>query len=117
MKPDAADDVWETRAREWPGWAFIPRFLDLAEHDSASRDALFWVVNRSLNVGVGDHRIAPHMTRALALLSGPHFREDERLVDACRQSLIYPALWAERYLREVLDRAKGQDLRGNACLA
>ena len=116
VKPDAADDVWETRDREWPGWAFIPRFLDLAAQtrprvtlsSGSSTGRPTWA---SVTTG------SPRTWTCPSLLSGPHFREEERLVDACRQALIYPAPWTERYLREVLDRAKGQVLRGNACLA
>jgi thiol-disulfide isomerase/thioredoxin len=103
------------RHRDWPGWDFAPRFVALAEADQddpAAQDALFWVVDRALNVGIGIRRLATHHQRALEMLARSGRLNEERVGAACRLTLNRPAPWTERFLRDLPDRLKNRDARG-----
>jgi thiol-disulfide isomerase/thioredoxin len=116
---DAAEVDWEARFRDWPGWSFARRFVELAESDPddpAATDALLWVVARSLNVGVGDRELYPLHERALTLLARGDRLDDERIGEACRRALSYPSAPAEHFLRLVLEVGRDRQVRGLACL-
>lgn len=109
----------EARYRDWPGWKFAVRFLEFAEanpEDPAAVDALLWIVNRSLAVGVSDRQLIASYTRALDLLVKGKSLDDRRVGEACRHALRYPAPWTEQFLRTLLQQSKNRDVRGMACL-
>jgi hypothetical protein len=116
---DQAKVDWNARYADWPGWSFARRFVELAEAtpgDPAAMDALYWVVDRALRVGVDDREFAPSHRRALGLLTEGHRFEDRRLKAACVWALTYPSPQTERLLRIVLSESKDRDVRGLACL-
>ncbi len=57
----------EARYRDWPGWLYAGRFLELAQahlEDPAAIDALLWITNLSFAVGVSDQLLVVPYTRA-----------------------------------------------------
>lgn len=114
------EPLLEARYRDWPAWQYAPRFLEFAEAnpgDPAAVDALLWIVNQSLAVGVSDRQLIPPYTRALDLLGKGKSLDDGRVGEACRHALRYPAPWTEQFLRTLLERSRNRDVRGMACLA
>jgi thiol-disulfide isomerase/thioredoxin len=110
---------WEGQYRDWPGWAFAPRFLELAEaspDDPVALDALVWVVNRSLNVGVGDRELYLHHRRAVELLARGDRFDDRRLREAYRFALAYASPHTEQFLLAALEKGRDRGVRGLACL-
>ena len=126
---NAAEEAWLKRLdagtdaagpRDWPGSSFAPRFLELAEaepDDAAATDALLWVVNRAMNVGVGDGRLYPHYCRAIGLLARGLHPDDARVGQACTQGLRYASAPTESYLRHLSDRSRDREVRGRATVA
>jgi thiol-disulfide isomerase/thioredoxin len=104
----------------WPGRAFVPRFLKLAEanpEDPAATEALLWVVNRAMNIGVGGKDFYPSYTKALELLTRGGRLDEKQLGQACTQGLLYTSAPTERFLRVLIDRSGNRVVRGQACLA
>ena len=55
------------RYRDWPAWAFMPRFMELAEKnpkDAAAIDALLWIVDQGQAIGLNDKDYYPLLERA-----------------------------------------------------
>jgi hypothetical protein len=107
------------RYRDWPGWLFAPRFLEIAEanpEDPAAGDALVWIVKQATSVGVGDRQLVPVIGRAFHILSRGRWLDDERVIEACRRSFRYASPWTEDYLRTVLETSHNRGVRGVACL-
>lgn len=109
----------EARYRDWPGWAFAPRFLRLAElhpKDPAAMDALNRVVSEMANsVGENDILLAPHFDRALELLVRDHL-DDDRLGELCKNVGRRLSASSEAFLRTVLEKSRSRVARGQACL-
>ena len=119
-KREDPEALLEARYRDWPGWKFAVRFLEFAEanpEDPAAVDALLWIVNQSLAVGVSDRQLIPPYTRALDLLAKGKSLDDRRVGEACRHASRYPAPWTEQFLRTLLEHSRNRDVRGMACLA
>ncbi len=117
--PEANVD-WAARYRDWPGWSFAPRFVELAEanpDDPTAVDSLLWVVNRALNVGVEDQALVPHYSRALELRSQNARIDDPRVGQSCVQGLRYASPSSETFLRTLLKKSRDREIRGRACLA
>ncbi len=109
----------EARYRDWPGWNYASRYLELAEaspEDPAAVDALVWIVRLSLAVGVHDRQLVTPYTRALDLLAKGKTIDDKKLGELCRRALQYPSPWTEQFLRTLLEHSTNRDLRGMACL-
>ncbi len=114
--PEAAK---EARYRDWPGWAFAPRFIELAEfhpREPAAMDALLRVVDEiGRAVGQGDILLVPHFHRALELALRDHL-DDDRMKEFCGAAARYLSPAAEPFLRTVLEKSRNRDVRGAACL-
>jgi peroxiredoxin len=107
------------RYRDWPGWKYAPRFVQLAEEggqDQAASDALVWVSGLAPQVGTGDIELVPAYRRAFELLAQGNRLEDRRVIEACRQAFRYPSPWTEEYLRTAIAQSGNREVRGLACL-
>ncbi len=117
--PPAGKDLdLVARYRDWPGWGYAPRVLALAEadpNDSASVDALIWVLKLRDRVGAHDREMYPHFERAVTGLRD-HLKDPR--VDAVVYCLISrgftPA--SEEFLRSALENGPDRDVRGRVCL-
>jgi hypothetical protein len=72
----------------WPGRAFVPRFLKLAEanpEDPAATEALLWVANKAMNIGVGGKDFYPSYRKALELLTRGGRFDEKQLAQTCTQ--------------------------------
>lgn len=109
----------EARYRDWPGWTFAPRFVELAERhpgDPAAMDALLKVADEiGRAVGQGDIALVPHFHRALEIALRDHL-ESERMREFCRAAARYVSPSAEPFLRSVLEKSRNRNVRGAACL-
>ena len=59
------------RYEDWPTWAFLPRFMELAEqhaNDAAGVDALLWIVEQGQAIGLNDKEYYPFLVRVLEQL-------------------------------------------------
>jgi hypothetical protein len=113
--PEAAK---EARYRDWPGWAFAPRFVQVAEFhpkEEASMDALFKVVELSRSVGENDILFLPEYQRVLELLVRDHLDHD-RLKEFCRKVAQGLSPSAETFLRTAMEKSGNRGVRGAACL-
>lgn len=116
---NAPEAYKEARYRDWPGWAFAPQFLRLAElhpKEPAAMDALNQVVAEMGNsVGANDILLAPHFDRALELLVRDHL-DDDRLGEFCKNVGRRLSASSEAFLRTVLEESRSREARGQACL-
>ncbi len=116
---NAPEAYKEARYRDWPGWAFAPRFVQVAEfhpQEPAAMDALLKVVAELGNsVGANDILIAPHFGRAIELLIRDHL-DDDRLKEACKEVAHRLSPAVEAFLRMATDKGRNRDVRGAACL-
>jgi hypothetical protein len=113
--PEAAK---EARYLGWPGWAFAPRFVELAEvhpGETSAFDALSRVLELGLAVSENDLQLAPHYRRAVALLIRDHL-DDARLKEVCRNVAKRQSPAAETLLRAAAEQSRNRDVRGAACL-
>jgi peroxiredoxin len=109
----------EARYRDWPGWAFAPQFVELAElnpRDEKAVDALSQVVaDIARSVGERDILLVPHYERAVALLIRDHL-DDDRLKEICRRVATGHSPATESLLRTAMEKSRNRDVRGVACL-
>jgi thiol-disulfide isomerase/thioredoxin len=114
--PEAAK---EARYRDWPGWAFAPRFVELAEfhpRDEKAVDALYQVVvDIARSVGERDILLVPHYERAVALLIRDHL-DDDRLKEIFRRVARGHSPATETLLRTAMEKSRDRDVRGVACV-
>lgn len=116
--PEAKID-WAGRYRDYPAWAYAPRFLALAEAhagDPAATDALFWVADLIGSVGDRDRDLSGPLARTLEIVGRSHV-DDPRVDALCRTvttSGSMPA--AATFLQTVAERAASPDVRGRAAL-
>src|SRR5438128_722326 len=71
--------------QEWPGWAFAPRFLELAKanpRDPVAVDALLWVVGLQRTGFTSYKPLFAFHKQALDILIRDHL-QDERVVKTC----------------------------------
>jgi hypothetical protein len=114
----AAKDEAPVRYRDWPTWAFLPRFMELAENepkDAAAVDALVWIVDQGQAIGLNDKDYYPFLERALEQLGHAHLL-DNRPVPRPRWVMRHPSPATERFLRNILATDKSREIRGRACL-
>jgi len=98
----AADNIrsYET----WPGWAYIPRFVALAEarpDDEAAFRACQWIIDRTSNVGNDDKGIFSGDQKAWTILAMHHTGRAE-LPMLCCQATQYIGPAQEQFLRDLL---------------
>ena len=106
------------RYRDWPAWAFMPRFMELADKnpkDAAGVDALMWIVDQGQAIGLNDKDYYPLLVRALEQLGRAHLL-DNRPVPRPRWVMRHPSPATERFLRNILATHKSREIRGRACL-
>lgn len=115
---NAPEGYKEARYRDWPGWAFAPPFLRLAElhpKEPAAIDALKQVVIEMGNsVGENDVLLAPQYARALELLVRDHL-DDDRLGEFCKSVGHRLSAPSEAFLRAA-EKSRNREVRGQACL-
>src|SRR4051794_36947402 len=61
-KADPTSPLWAKRYEDWPEWAFVPRFLQLAEanpKDQVGVDASLWIVGLTRSVGDQSKAVLP----------------------------------------------------------
>jgi hypothetical protein len=106
------------RYRDWPAWAFMPRFMELADKnpkDAAGVDALMWIVDQGQAIGLNDKDYYPLLERALEQLGRAQLL-DNRPVPRPRWVMRHPSPATERFLRNILATHKSREIRGRACL-
>jgi thiol-disulfide isomerase/thioredoxin len=117
-EPGRADSV--ARYKEWPGWSFIPRFLELAEaspKDPATYDVLVRILEFGDEVSEMDRGFLPSFDRAMALLLRDYI-QDRRLKRVCEMWLDTAASPPrERFLRAVLEQSRDREVRAWACFS
>jgi thiol-disulfide isomerase/thioredoxin len=107
------------RYEQFPGWRYLPRFLELAESqpgDQASFRCCLWILDRTYNVGNDDKSIFEIEQRAWDLLAANHADRPEFPV-LCMQATDYNGPAQERFLRRLASRDDlSHDRRGTALL-
>ena len=106
------------RYRDWPTWAFLPRFMAIADEnpkDAAAVDALLWIVDQGQAVGLNDKEYYPFLERALEQLGRAQLL-DNRPFPRPRWVMRHPSPATERFLRNILATNKNREIRGRACL-
>ena len=114
-EPGRADPV--ARYRDWPGWSFIPRFLELAESSPkcpATYDVLLRILEFADNVSEMDRSFLPLYERAMALLLRDYI-QDRRLKRVCEMMVDTGTPPRERFLRAVLEHSREREVRAWAC--
>jgi thiol-disulfide isomerase/thioredoxin len=105
--PTTADNI--RRYESWPGWAFIPRFVALAEaepNDEATFRCCQWIIERTGSVGNSDRAIFSADQKAWEILTKHHAGRSD-LPTLCCKAVLYLGPAQERFLRGLLKR---QDL-------
>jgi thiol-disulfide isomerase/thioredoxin len=118
-KADHTSPLWAKRYDDWPEWAFIPRFLQLAEAnptDQVGVDASLWIVGLTRSVGDADKLLLHPLSRALDILIREHL-QDERAVLKCLELAHGVSRPFETFFRAVLQGSRDRTARGRACLA
>ena len=103
-KPTAAESI--RRYEDWPGWSYIPRFVELAKtnsDDEAAFRCCQWLFDRTRSVGNADKRIFDADQMAWTIL-GDHFSQRNDLPQLCCQAVQYFGPAQERFLRHQLER-------------
>ncbi len=114
----AAREESLVRYRDWPAWAFMPRFMELADKnpkDAAAIDALLWIVDQGQAIGLNDKEYYPFLERALEQLGRAQLL-DNRPVPRPRWVMHHPSPATERFLRNIVATNKNREIRGRACL-
>jgi hypothetical protein len=92
------------RNEAWPGWRYIPRFVELAE-DKPDDEAAFrccqWIIDRTGNVG--NRAMFEADQKAWTILAA-HHTEREDLPMLCLRAVQYLGPAQERFLRGLLNR-------------
>src|ERR1700686_832058 len=84
-KPTTAEGIRKYEA--WPGWQFIPKFVELAEakpDDEATFRCCQWIIERTGNVGNGDKRIFDADQKAWKILAAHHTQRDDLPMLCCK---------------------------------
>ena len=116
-QPVAKDEVM-IRYRDWPTWAFLPRFMAIAEDnpkDPAAVDALLWIVDQGQAIGLNDKEYYPFLVRALEQLERAQTL-DNRPFPRPRLVMRHASPATERFLRNVMATSRDRGVRGRACL-
>jgi hypothetical protein len=103
-EPTNADDI--RRYEAWPGWSYIPRFLEVAEAvpgDEAAFRCCQWIIDRTDNVGNDDKQIFDAEQRAWDILSARHSGRAE-LPMLCLRAVSRDGPAQDRFLRALLKR-------------
>lgn len=114
---DAAEteDELIPRYREWPGWKFAPKYVELAESagkDSAGFDCLERVLELGWSVDATDRELLPHYEKSLELLLRNH--SDKDLRSLCRKAGMTNG--SENFLKTLADQKENPELRAEATL-
>ena len=112
------DPLWIKHYAEAPMWTFAPRFLEFAEANPGSPeavDALLRVVGLLRTGRISDKLLFSTYTRCLDILIKDHL-EDEKVVQGCFTQAMYGALNMEAYFRALLAKSRNRDLLGRACM-
>ena len=116
--PTAADKIKISEG--WPGWQFIPRFVELAEaqpDDDTAFQCCMWLCDRMQNVGNRDKRSFAADQKTWELLAEHHTARTD-LPATCFRAVEYYAPARERFLRELISNEKlSRENRGFATLA
>jgi thiol-disulfide isomerase/thioredoxin len=108
------------RYEDWPGWSYIPRFVELAKansDDEAAFRCCQWLIDRPRNVGNADKRIFYADQEAWTILAD-HFSQRDELPELCCQAAEYFGPAQERFLRRQLERKDlSREKRGFATVA
>lgn len=109
------DEDLIARYRDWPGWEFAPRFVDLAESagaDSVGFDCISRIVEMGNSVSEADQQLLPHYERSVQLLVRNHLDKDLRPV--CGMVGLTEA--SESFLRTLVKQKTNRELRAEATL-
>jgi hypothetical protein len=116
---NAPDVLKIERYTEWPAWSFLPRFEELAEGDvkeTATRDAILWIIKLRLGVGDNGTALHPTMDRVFARVARDYIG-DREVISACFEWKFSSSIPSERLFRAILESKQERDLRGRAFLA
>jgi thiol-disulfide isomerase/thioredoxin len=107
------------RYDSWPGWSFIPRFVELGTADANrpySFEALRSVVDLSLAVGQADAQYFSCDDQVFTQLSTKHLA-NPLVIEVFKSCACYPTPAREAFLRECVRHGGTRDVRGLASLA
>jgi peroxiredoxin len=117
-EPTAADHI--RRYEEWPGWRYLPRFVDLAEANPSDETAFrscLWVFDRTSNVGNGEGQMFEADQKAWRIIAAHHTQREE-LPELCMQAVQYFGPAQEEFLRGLLTREVfSRDITGIATVS
>ncbi|HEY2253414.1 MAG TPA: TlpA disulfide reductase family protein [Planctomycetaceae bacterium] len=103
-EPTNADSI--RRYEAWPGWKYIPRFLELAEampDDEAAFRCCQWIFDRTRNVGNQDKLIFSADQKAWDIVAAHHTHRAD-LPTLCVRAVEYDGPAQERFLRGLVKR-------------
>jgi len=109
----STDEDSIARYRDWPGWGYAPKLIELAERagtDSVGFDCTSRVVELGRSVSKTDQRLLPHYERSLQLLLRNHFDKDLRPL--C--GMVGFTEGSESFLRALVEQEMNREIRAEA---
>lgn len=103
LPEEPTDAQWIEHNDAWPGWAYLPQFLELAQASPEDETALKccqWIFDRCGNVGNSDKRILAVDAAAWQLIAR-HQTTSQELPLLCLRAVQYPSPAREQFLREL----------------
>lgn len=113
----AANPAWIEHYAARPVWSFAPRFLQFAEANSKTPEAveaLLHIVGIPEPGDFSDRSLFPVVTRVFRLLASDHL-QDERVAAACLARVRFAGAAIDPYLQALLAKSQDREIRAYAC--